>query len=236
MTWDCMLDFAIAISVLEARTNSAPSLFNTFWRLDNFANVLVKGIRPRVLRSGQGTRLMAFACQGHWLKSVLRRHRVPRLLCTFLVILVSFQGCALSDEQEIASSPSAGGTGETGEVFGTVTLHEGNCFPGPEDISNPCRSTGVSRRLFFFSPPLPLQTAGTWDSGYYIGPDAPSAETRSGADGGYRVRLPLGRYSVLVEDGRKKYCSSISDEGPCFLLVIADAKVKHDMLIDHSFI
>ena len=89
----------------------------------------------------------------------------------------------------------------------------------------------MSRQIFIFSPPLP---AGGFQDTYYVGQQGPAGAVRSDTDGHYRVDLPPGTYSLLVEDQGKRYCGRFFEQVACVVTIDSAGHLAHDVLIEHA--
>ena len=100
------------------------------------------------------------------------------------------------------------------------------------DDENSCRYRRVSRRLYFYSPPL----SGSVDApGVKTGQlGEPDFTTRSRADGTYGLDLAPGTYTVLVEDGGGAYCGVATDQWQCPVIVGAGSPTRHDPVVNHA--
>lgn len=125
---------------------------------------------------------------------------------------------------------------ERGTVFGDVTLVEGDCMP----VTTPerCRVSKVSRRVIAFEP----QRIEEQSSGGYEWPEPPPSAERgsvfsSAVDGSYELTLPVGRYSLYLEEPAGSfYARSYTSDGNWIELVEVRAgeSVERDLEIDYA--
>ena len=127
-------------------------------------------------------------------------------------------------------------------IYGTVMLRTGDCMPqvgrrrkdGTLELpprQNPCTFTIVDREVYIY--PV-LGSKHTWRGTYLPNDVAPFRIVRS-KNGFYEVELPAGSYSVLVEDGGKKYCMfGNSNDEACPVTIKAGELWEYQILINHA--
>lgn len=116
------------------------------------------------------------------------------------------------------SIPTAIPTKEgTNTLEGKVSLVTGNCMP-TIGVNNNCKHSFVSRNIYI------RESA----SGDLI------KKVESDANGFYQVNLPLGTYSVFVEDGKKEYCNSFDGQGNACQVVIKTGINNYDIEINKA--
>jgi len=115
-------------------------------------------------------------------------------------------------------------------LYGKVSLQEGNCMPQVGAYSNGCKTSTVSRRVYFYKPALaPADVVGT----HYAGGAKPAATAQSDTAGHYKIDLAAGDYSVLAEDDGGPFCNLSSGTAACGLTVSGGPQ-QYDITIDHA--
>lgn len=117
-----------------------------------------------------------------------------------------------------------------GSISGVVTLHSGNCMPKIDFDHRPTTcSTKPQSRIIYIHPPVTNADI----KGSYLETQVPIiTQVTSGIDGKYKVTLPVGIYSVFVDDDGKEYCGFYSHDGPC-QINIQNSETTLDITIDH---
>jgi hypothetical protein len=108
-------------------------------------------------------------------------------------------------------------------LSGKVTLKSGNCMPiGYEQGSaeSTCKSEGVSRKIYIRQP------VNVKDMDYtYLKAGINNIVIKtitSSGNGTYETQLPMGEYSVFVEDEGKEFCNYLDGNGFACLVKITD--------------
>lgn len=123
---------------------------------------------------------------------------------------------------------------DTGILNGTVKLISGNCMPViceelPCETS--CSEVGVSRNVYIRSI-YSSQMRGV----YLIDKENTELilETKSDLQGNFSVSLPVGYYSVFVEDQGMEYCNNWNDLGACPVYISKDIINQQVFKIDKA--
>ena len=121
----------------------------------------------------------------------------------------------------------------TSGIHGTVTLRTGNCMPGIVGLEtgpdlHPCVQTKISRKIYVYLPSkIDFKTDEKTLSKLI-------RTTQSDSEGNYKVDLPPGDYSVLVDDNGEKYCNRFSlDKTLCLVQVGTDFQL-YNIEINHA--
>lgn len=105
----------------------------------------------------------------------------------------------------------------TYSLEGKVSLVTGNCMPTIGG-NNSCKNTFVSRNIFIRdSVSKNLVKKVIADN-----------------NGFYQVNLPLGTYSIFVEDNKKEYCNSFDGQGNACQIIIKPEKNYYDIEINRA--
>lgn len=108
-------------------------------------------------------------------------------------------------------------TTTTYTLQGKVSLITGNCMPTIGSNNN-CKHTFISRNIFIRDP---------------ISKNLIKKIT-SDNNGFYQVDLPLGTYSIFVEDNKKEYCNSFDGQGNACQVVIKPEINYYDIKINQA--
>lgn len=112
-------------------------------------------------------------------------------------------------------------------IEGKVTLTTGNCMPpifSPDSTPgpNPCATTPVKRKVYV------RESSTSRKIGELV------SETTSDENGMFRIKLPLGTYSVFVEDNGKENCARTNSEGILCIVVVDSGYIKYDPNINNA--
>jgi len=125
---------------------------------------------------------------------------------------------------------------DTGTLSGKITLASGNCMPMVCD-NPPCPSScsivEVSKNIYIRE----VANSDDMDITYLKENSKPNLikTITSGSDGSYMVILPVGKYSLFVEDGGREYCNSWDGQGnSCIFEIKKDQTTEHNSQIDHA--
>ncbi len=123
---------------------------------------------------------------------------------------------------------------KVGTLSGEITLISGNCMPMVCD-EPPCQSSclreGVARDIHIREVATSEKMEGVYLS------DKPKLIKKgtSNADGSYSVILPVGKYSIFVEDNGKEYCNSWDGEGnACMVEIKEEQRAKHSFQLNYA--
>jgi hypothetical protein len=127
---------------------------------------------------------------------------------------------------------------ETGMVSGKITLATGNCMPVVCDHPPPCVSgcslVGVSRKVYIRE----VVNSSDVDINHYLKKESNPNLVKiinSRSDGLYIAILPVGNYSLFVEDDGNEYCNSFNLQGNlCFFEIKNNQTTDYDFLINHA--
>ncbi len=120
------------------------------------------------------------------------------------------------------------GARPSGIIYGQVVLREGNCMP----IVVPylCSISLVSRTIYIREPAMREMMEG-----FYLRVRPPLVAATEARHGFFEISLPVGLYSVFVEDARGEYCNSFTGRGlMCGVLVSQGAAVQYNITINHA--
>lgn len=120
------------------------------------------------------------------------------------------------------------GARPSGIVYGQVVLREGNCMP----IVDPylCSISLVSRTIYIREPAMREMMEGS-----YLRVRPPLIATTEARHGFFEVSLPVGLYSVFVEDAGREYCNSFTGRGlMCGVIVSQGASIQYNFTINHA--
>jgi len=125
---------------------------------------------------------------------------------------------------------------DIGTLSGKITLASGNCMPMVCD-NPPCPSScsivGTSRNIYIRE----VANSDDMDITYLKEDDKPSLvkTITSGSDGSFIVILPVGKYSLFVEDDSREYCNSWDGQGnSCMFEIKKDQTTEYNSQIDHA--
>lgn len=122
------------------------------------------------------------------------------------------------------SSAALAGPGGQG-VEGVVQLMKGDFMPGPQPP--PGTVTPVSRKIYFHKPATAKQSQPA-QTGFYRKILTPLvAQGKSGADGRFRVELPPGTYTMVVEESGALYANRFDGQGTIYPVVVKPGKFTH---------
>lgn len=119
--------------------------------------------------------------------------------------------------EDIRPTPTIVSTTITYTLQGNVSLITGNCMPTIGNNNN-CKHTFISRDIFIRDP---------------ISKNLIKKIT-SDKNGFYQVDLPLGTYSIFVEDNKKEYCNSFDGQGNACQVVIRPEINYYDIKINQA--
>ena len=157
--------------------------------------------------------------------------RGPKSL-TLRAVKVVAAAIALAGLGTLAGGAAASGrAAATATIYGTVLLVEGSCQPASVGGASDCRTRPVSRRIFLYAPPL---SARKFPERHYTGSRRALFVGRSDARGRYSLRVPAGRYSILVADGANRYCNRFYGPTACLAAPNAGTRVHLDLRIEHA--
>jgi hypothetical protein len=145
------------------------------------------------------------------------------IICILLSELAALPGQL---QNQFKYQPTATPSG----VYGKVSLMEGNCRSFGSGNKDHCNISDVSRKIYFYKPPL---TPGDLSGGHYKGNIIPVAIAESDKNGNYQINLPAGTYSILAQDEGGQFCDTTPDGGNCNLVVTGDPQY-YLVQIDHS--
>jgi hypothetical protein len=113
-------------------------------------------------------------------------------------------------------------------ITGKVYLKRGNNMPSPG--RKPSNGSPVIRTILIYE--LTKRNAVTINGSFFTGVKAKLiAKTQSNADGIYSIALPVGKYSLFVEEGNQLYANSFDGEGN-----ISPVEVKKDTITNKDLI
>ncbi len=115
---------------------------------------------------------------------------------------------------------------DKGLLYGKIILYNGNCMPG----ASGCKTSSVSRTIYIREPVL----MGAMEATHLKEKNNLVKQIKSDDDGKYKIVLPVGTYSVFVEDGDKEYCNLFGDQGKVCQVVVKNGIVKYNIEIDHA--
>ncbi len=125
---------------------------------------------------------------------------------------------------------------DTGILSGEITLASGNCMPMVCDYPScpsSCRIEGVSRNMYVREVAT-IENMNITSLKKNKKPVLVKTLT-SNIDGSYTIILPVGKYSIFVEDDDKEYCNSFDGQGtPCMVEVKKDQTTEYNFQIDHA--
>ena len=120
-------------------------------------------------------------------------------------------------------------------IYGEVILREGNCMPSPG--GNPYCQVGLVSRTIYIRE---LVVGAEMMDHNYLRVETPLVATTEARRGLFEVSLPVGLYSVFVEDEGGEYCNGLSYPDPgrvpvfCMVTVHPGSTTPHDITIDHA--
>jgi len=125
---------------------------------------------------------------------------------------------------------------DLGISFGKITLVSGNCMPIACDnlsCASDCLIEGVSKKIYIRKIP---------NSDNINLSDLKQEEKQkliktiiSNSDGSYILILPIGKYSLFVEDNGKEYCNLFDIQGNACMFEIKKGQItQYDSQIDHA--
>ena len=94
----------------------------------------------------------------------------------------------------------------------------------------PCRQRAVSRKIYILEP----MNFKDMESTHLEGEARIIKQTDADANGFYQVELPVGTYSVFVEDAGRMYCNHFNSPGTACQVVVGKGPTRHDIKIDHA--
>jgi len=123
-----------------------------------------------------------------------------------------------------------------GFVFGKITLKSGNCIPtGDSNTDSTCNNEGVSRTIYI------REVVGSYvqymEDFYYLKSDAPQKLIKtaiSDSEGNFRVELPIGMYSIFVEDAGRERCDISNADGMCVIEILDNQEFEYNLTIDNA--
>jgi len=111
-------------------------------------------------------------------------------------------------------------------LYGRVTLYGGNCMPG----AGGCKTSPVSRIIYIREPVM----MGAMERTYLKEKTNLIKQIRSDNNGNYQVELPVGTFSVFVEDNGKEYCNSFGGQGEVCQVKVGTGTAEYNIKIDHA--
>ena len=126
-----------------------------------------------------------------------------------------------------------------GTLNGKVILSTGNCQPmacvNPPCEPGSCSIIAVSREVYVTN----VTGLKLMDGSYlknFLEQNAPKIikRTKSNSDGTYIINLPVGEYSLFVEDNGKLYCGGLYDRGVCVFEIKEGQTTLFDATINHA--
>ena len=123
---------------------------------------------------------------------------------------------------------SLGGTAPSGcernqGIQGRILFESGNQMPGPGVVREPAK--GVQRELRVYPVLHGNQLQGE-GNGFYDEPAHPPVKTVTSDTAGYfRVQLPPGEYSLLVQENDRLYANRFDGEGRIFPVKVEAGKM-----------
>ena len=109
-------------------------------------------------------------------------------------------------------------------IYGTVLLKTGNCAPdrcsGLDCVfeEDSCKELPISRTVYARDPKKNMTLV---------------LSARSNRDGFYEMKLPPGRYSILVEDAEEEVCHTIQDSIQC-PVEVKEGLTRYDPIVDNA--
>ena len=125
-------------------------------------------------------------------------------LLLILLVGTTLTACAQKHTQRRASTVTQG-------ICGTVVEKRGNYMPSPDSPRPNPGGTPVVREVLIF-PLLNMSQVDAGDNGFInsVRSAKPIKTVKSGKDGKFCVGLPVGRYSVVVQEPKGLY-ANLSD-------------------------
>jgi hypothetical protein len=120
-------------------------------------------------------------------------------------------------------------------IYGHITIRSGDCKSTTAgSISGGCKLSKVSRKVFIY-PLINLRDTGSTGDSYFAPTKELIREVSSDSSGFYQVGLPVGSFSIFVEDSGKKYCNSLDGQGEVCLVTITSREVhEHNIIINYA--
>jgi hypothetical protein len=165
------------------------------------------------------------------------------LLIIFLFVLALLFLFVVKEEKVPYCGDNVCETGETYEtcpqdcestqikqgIKGKVTLYQGNCMP-PAGVECIINNISTTIKIYDLLPKEQIL------DNYYIGDRTPVVVVTSSQDGVYKIGLPNGQYSILVEDPineSMEYCNVFDNTYACPVTINNDL-VEFNIKIDHA--
>jgi hypothetical protein len=118
-------------------------------------------------------------------------------------------------------------------LYGCCTLRTGNCMPIID--TNKCKWYGIKKIIFVYEATKESQTIKIGSNWYSKINTRLIAQTQSDSNGCYQIFLPAGKYSVLISENGKYYCTSWgSNKLLCPVTIDSNKVIKHDLLMNMS--
>ncbi len=122
----------------------------------------------------------------------------------------------------------------TGALTGRVLLASGNCMPQMCD-KPPCKSSCEREGLATTVYVRKLASNEEMNGVYLERPTPLVATTTSDEDGTFSLQLPVGRYSLFVDDNGREYCNSWDANGlACAFEIQRDQETSYETVVDHA--
>ncbi|MFA6888482.1 MAG: hypothetical protein WC254_03220 [Candidatus Woesearchaeota archaeon] len=122
----------------------------------------------------------------------------------------------------------------TGTLSGKVTLISGDCMPKDCDelpCESNCLTEGISRIVY-------IKEITNSDNNLPDFNDIKKSilikTIMSNSDGSYTVILPIGKYSIFVEDNGNEYCNSFDEQGYCVVEIKKDQITEYNPEINYA--
>jgi hypothetical protein len=138
------------------------------------------------------------------------------------IILILFFGLSLTAYAQ-KKHPSKVAKSVRQAICGTVLVKRGNHMPGP---GAPKSNGSPAEREVLIFPLLNMSQVEAGDNGFIISVKdvKPVKTVKSGKDGTFCVRLPVGRYSVIVQEPNGLYANLFDTKNNIFPVTVATGK------------
>ena len=88
------------------------------------------------------------------------------------------------------------------EIYGRVRLHQGDCMPCVGNKCNGCKTSYPSRKIYIREPVILKYPEEMNTKKFKL-----IKVIKADENGFFHTRLPLGEYSIFVEDNSEEYCN-----------------------------
>ena len=156
--------------------------------------------------------------------------RSVHIVFVFLLLLVSaFTACAQKGRLKKGSTHKL--VAMQG-ICGTVVEKRGNYMPSPDSPRTNPGGTPVEREVLIF-PVLNMSQVDAGDNGFInsVRDAKPVKTVKSGKDGKFCVRLPVGQYSVMVQEPKGLY-ANLSDTQNNIFPVTVQKKRQSTIIVE----